>query len=155
MTAKEFIKTELVKQGNAVFDSAARVPEDKLTWKPMEEGRSTLDLAQECAYCPLWCVDTLKTRKFEMSDVDDANADAAEKNKEWNTIEECRTAFHKNLEVLNEAIDGFPEEDMAQTMDLPWGNFSFAGLMSVATWNCIYHNGQINYIQTLYGDKSM
>jgi len=155
MTAKEFIHSQCVRAGDSVFDAAAKIPIGKLSWKPLDEGRSALELAQECAYCPLWCVDTLNTRAFDMSKMEEFSKHYAESIKDWNTVEACRAAFHKNLSIFSEAMSAFPDPDMDQTIDLPWGNFTFAGIMFVPAWNCYYHLGQVNYIQTLYGDKSM
>ena len=46
-------------------------------------------------------------------------------------------------------------------MDLPFGpggsmqTFTVAELTEYPRWNANYHQGQIGYIQTLYGDRDM
>jgi hypothetical protein len=39
---------------------------------------------------------------------------------------------------------------------MPWGaKMTFAELLFLNYWNLVYHQGQIAYIQTLYGDREM
>ena len=71
------------------------------------------------------------------------------------TLEACEEAGKANLEAMKAAIIAFPESDMDVRIDLPWGNYSLTEVMGFPAWNMIYHFGQINYIQTLYGDFSM
>ena len=154
MTAKEFIKSEIDRAGAAVFARAEKVPAEKLEWSPLNEGRTVLSLVQECALCPTWTVGVLKTKKYE----DDPNQSMEQYEAAAKAITDVASgeaAFAKNVAALKEAIDAFPEADMSEEITIPWGTFRFVDLMFVPAWNCHYHVGQINYIQTLYGDKEM
>jgi hypothetical protein len=47
---------------------------------------------------------------------------------------------------------------MGKTIHLPFRggmDMTVLQIMSLMVWNCNYHEGQICYIQTLYGDKDM
>jgi hypothetical protein len=154
MTAKEFIKSEIDRAGASVFARAKKVPADKLEWSPLDHGRSVMNLVQECALCPSWTVDVLKTKKFE-SDPNESMAEYEAARAAITDLDSAEAAFNKNVADLKAAIDGFPEGEMLEEITIPWGTFSYADLMFVPAWNCHYHVGQINYIQTLYGDKDM
>jgi hypothetical protein len=56
---------------------------------------------------------------------------------------------------MKAAIIAFPEAEMNDEITLPWGTYTLAAVMGFPAWNLNYHFGQINYIQTLYGDFSM
>ena len=152
MTAKEYILAATDAQGKTLFTRARLVPADKLDWRPLDHGRSVFDIAQECALCPAWCVDVLKNQAYIPSD-DEA---AYEQQKAALTdLDACEAAFAENAAALKTVIEEFPEADMHKSIVTPWGTFTCYQLMAVALWNCSYHEGQINYIQTLYGDRSM
>ncbi|MBI1334376.1 MAG: DinB family protein [Armatimonadetes bacterium] len=151
MTLKEYIVLETEKSLKNVFESARKVSADKVEWKPLENGRSTLDQVQECAYCPLWVPGLLEKRAFDPSGF----AAYEETRKGWKTLDECEAAAQKNMEAFKAAVDALPESDFNVVVNLPWGSYTLAEVMGFPMWNLHYHMGQINYIQTLYGDFSM
>jgi hypothetical protein len=51
-----------------------------------------------------------------------------------------------------DAIQSVSEDQTAEEIQTPWGGYSLARCCLHAYWNMVYHEGQINYIQTLYGD---
>jgi hypothetical protein len=54
---------------------------------------------------------------------------------------------------LVSAIESIPDDVTADTIETEWGPYSLADCCIHAYWNMAYHEGQINYIQTLYGDN--
>jgi len=139
-----------------VLTAAKAMPEDKLTWSPLGEGRTAIHILAECAQCPNWGIGLLKTRKFEW---DEARMEESRKELESLTsIQACEELGWKNAEAFFAAIREFPESDMEDTVRLPFRggmDMSFVRIMGLMVWNCNYHEGQLNYIQTLYGDKEM
>jgi hypothetical protein len=153
MTIKEFIIAETVQSFDNLMVTARKVPAEKLDWKPLDSGRSTLDLAQECALCPLWVPGLLTARAFDPSMFEGFEEAKAK----MPTLDDCEAAGRANLETMKEAINSLPDAEMDARIDLPWGkgNYSLREVMTFASWNCTYHMGQVSYIQTLYGDFSM
>ena len=145
------------KSVDGLFRNARAVPEDKIEWKPLDEGRSVLDQLQECAQAPSWYVSLLEARKAPEFD-EEAMKKAGEERRAWKTIDECEKVCKENTERLAELIETFPDEDLEIMITLPFGEgmmFSMADVMMFHYWNNVYHIGQISYIQTLYGDKEM
>ena len=62
MTIKEFIIADTVQSFDNFMVTARKVPAEKLDWKPLDNGRSTLDQAQEVALCPNWVPGLFATR---------------------------------------------------------------------------------------------
>lgn len=141
----------------AIFSAARAMPKDKLNWAVMDEGRTTLDLLQECAQSPMWFGGILAARAMPEFD-EAAMAEGDKQRKQWKTIEACEKACNELSKSLYKAIKEFPDGELEKEIDLPFGDgfrASFADICMYQYWNLTYHWGQINYIQTLYGDKEM
>lgn len=70
-------------------------------------------------------------------------------------IDSCASLLARNTERLIAAIQALPEEAMPTQVTLPFGaggDWTLAEIMQGHYWNATYHTGQINYIQTLYGN---
>jgi uncharacterized damage-inducible protein DinB len=138
------------------FKAARAVPEDKLSWKPLDLGRSVLDQAQELAQCPDYVTGMVKGEK---SSDNDGDWDAVIKERQaWTTLDKCQEIANERLAALYDAIRACPDERLKETVWLPYDggrDFTIEEIMDYPRWNANYHSGQINYIQTLYGDKEM
>jgi hypothetical protein len=141
--------------GNYLVHFAKTTKEEKLDWKPLDSGRSALDQLQECAETPLLFAAVLQTGGFPEMSPEAAEAAKAEK-ASWTTVDQCAEKMSENNKVLFDAIRNYPNEDMSNEMTMPWGEVATAAdVMTYQYWNLVYHQGQINYIQTLYGDHEM
>jgi hypothetical protein len=138
------------------FRYAKAVPEDRLNWQPLDAGRSVLDMARELAKCPDWACDVLDGKGMQ----EDPDEDSAAEMGAWASIEECEAVSKEKLARYFAFIAGYPDVKLAETIDLPYGpggsmrTFTMAELMDYPRWNAAYHQGQIAYIQTLYGDTA-
>lgn len=157
MTYQEFIIEETQHAFEEAFKDAAKVPEDKLDWKPLDTGRSVLDQARELAKCPDWAIELCGDGPAP-DHSEEAMAKAKAEQAEWKTVDDCRREFNKRAVAYYEFVKNFPSDKLEKTMFLPYDGgreFSFKEMLSYPLWNATYHQGQINYIQTLYGDMSM
>jgi len=140
-----------------IFRYAAAVPEDKVEWKVLDNGRTVLEQAQECAKCPDWAY--ILVSGANMPDwTDEAMAEQKAEMATWNSIAICKAECEKRLEKLFELYRTLPDERLAETKWLPYSggrDFTMFEMMDYPRWNFTYHAGQIAFIQTLYGDKEM
>ncbi len=156
MKAADFLIDETQRATEAFFDAARKVPADKLDWKPLDNGRSVLDQAREIAQSPKWGVAVVSAGKFEWDD-EKMKAAQAERD-QWKTLDDCEAACKQNSEKLYELIRSTPDNQLSETIYIPFGkdhNWRVIDILHLQAWNLHYHTGQINYIQTLYGDTSM
>ncbi len=131
--------------------AALATPPDKRTWQPLENGRSVADLLVECTLVNLKWAASLRNRVYTrvtseteacvISAPDDTNL----------LIERLRASTSE----LIAAIKNVRDDELPQMLPTPFGTYSMADLCLIAYWNSVYHEGQINYIQTLYGDKTL
>lgn len=141
-----------------VADSLVRtvqaMPAEKQTWKPLDVGRNAHDMVVECAAANFFVADALSHREIPQMDPhkrDELRAQA-------DTMDKALPLLRESVERLIRAQENFPDEFLPQTVTLPFGaglTRSFAWVMMIGYWNMAYHLGQINYIQTLYGDMDM
>lgn len=142
---------------DAIFNAARAMPEDKLNWSVLDAGRSALDLLQECSQSPIWFGSILKTRSTpEFSE--QAWEEGNQQRQQRQTIAACEQACHGFSSELYRIIQEFPDAELESEIHLPFGKgfkASFAEICMYQYWNLTYHWGQINFIQTLYGDQEM
>ena len=154
MKYQEYIKGAAAQQVKDFFTAVKKVPADKLEWKPLDMGRSVLSQCQEIAMSFAWSTDMLQG-KAEFSEEAMA-ADQAEM-AQWTTVEECEKQAHEKLAAWQEFVSTYPDEKLSETLWLPFDggrDFTMSEIMEYPRWNAGYHEGQVNYIQTLYGDNS-
>ena len=133
------------------------VPEDKLDWKPLDLGRSALELARDAAGTPAVTVQVLQLSPDQPAPtMDELTARAEQPGEDWDRaqiIEHIETTHA----ALVRAIESLSDEELARPLSIPM-NPHFSLSMPLARWALLPYRsyisrfGQINYIQTLYGD---
>ncbi len=130
------------------------MPEDKLSWQPLGEGRSALNQAAEIGF-----INGFMAQIVADQAVPEFNRDEYMRTRnETDTLHAALALMGENTDKLVTACKGLPEEKLDDTITLPFlGGMkkALAEVMLMPYWNMTYHLGQINYIQTLYGDKEM
>jgi hypothetical protein len=129
------------------------VPDDKLTWKPLDNGRSALELYSEVANTFVMGKDFVASKGEDKPSMEKFKA-LRTASASW-TKDEAVAAMETNYAEFLTAWDGISEEDLQKPVTMPFGEGMTAPL---AVWSmipyrsCISRFAQINYIQTLYGD---
>lgn len=138
------------------YRNIKRVPEDKLNWKVLDTGRSVLDQVQEVAMSPAWSTPLLtgeSTGDWDPTRFEAAKVEMAT----WTTLEKCEEVHMSNLAKLFEAMRAVKDEDLEKTVRVAFAPepVPIASILTFHYWNVVYHQGQILFIQTLYGDNDM
>jgi hypothetical protein len=118
---------------------------DRITWHPLDRGRSALDQIVECV--------SVATRFARLLERRGAAPDAGKEDRMSypESAEQALAALDTAVERLATAITAFPAAAWGNPVH-PWGpgtEWTFADLPLRCYWNAVYHEGQINYIQTL------
>lgn len=153
----QFLANKIRTAGGALHDAVAKMPDDRIGWHPATEGnqgRDALDQALECAYLNEWVAQGYRTGKMPTIDWDDFKARTdARRNKA-----DCLAWLQSSTEALASALANFPADKIGEATIDPvhdgkattWADFA----IDLFYWNTVYHEGQVNYIQVLYGDLS-
>jgi hypothetical protein len=146
------LQTFLVNATSKAMDNliaaVERIPEDKRNWSPMGDARSALDQAAECAMLNEGRLlrDRAWPADFDFNDYLAKKAALVEQG--WPAIKELLV---KNTQHGIEAIKAVRDEELENTIQMPWGEFTVAQIASYPSWNMSYHEGQCNYIASMLG----
>jgi uncharacterized damage-inducible protein DinB len=124
-------------------------PADRFTWSPLEQGRTIHHQLVECCLANCKWTAILQTRAY-------ANLPQEEAETEYQRGSDpvvLATRLRETAADLARAILTIPDADLSLQIETAWGPYSLARACMHACWNMMYHEGQINYIQTLYGDQ--
>ncbi len=123
-----------------------KMPEEKLTWKPEQGARTILHQIAECACINKMAAGMLATQQMPADFREQLDASFAHNDTRDKTI----ASLKEGTALLTAAILAFPAEKLDSEIALPWGSHTLADMVFMPYWNMSYHEGQINYIQTLY-----
>lgn len=74
------------------------------------------------------------------------------------TMEKCVEATRKSVVELCAEISRFPDNRLDDEVAMPFGGgitMTMADVLSLPSWNMVYHLGQINQLQLMLGDREM
>ncbi len=150
---KELLVTMIGNARDGLVRTAQAVPEDKLNWRPLDNGRPVLDLLGDAAQVPQMVSQMLESHG-DFAPSREMFQQMKQEREGW-TRNECIERLNRNTEHLFTLIRALPDEELARLVTLSLGGgmtMPLAGwiMMTYRTFTNRY--AQINYIQTLYGD---
>jgi hypothetical protein len=150
-TVKTTLSSAVTKSSQALGKATLALG-DKATWKPLDKGRTAQDQAVECAGISFLAVTILTGQAVP----DPIDWSAMQKMSEENeTGAKAAAILETATQALVAAIQAFPDDKWDATVVLPFGGGitkSFAEVVGMVDWNNTYHEGQVNYIQTLLAE---
>ncbi|HEY3414644.1 MAG TPA: hypothetical protein VGM51_16515 [Armatimonadota bacterium] len=140
---------------DSLFKAAHAMPEDKLTWKVDDKGRTALSLCAECAQMIPMTTEMLKAKAMPPMD-ESAMEEMGKQSAAW-TLADCEKICRDESQKLFAVLRDYSDEDLKKPIALPFGDrdWRMTDVASYPLWNMTYHLGQISFIQTLYGDNEM
>ena len=141
----ERAKGLLVKDLNAL-------EEDKAVETPGGVARNAVHIVAECAAVNGRVANFLKTGEFKSPSDEERKAffDA------HTTKASVLSVLEQQTQALLTAIDGLDENTLGELVpETPLGPMSRFGVAQIPAMHMMYHDGQLNYIQSLHGDDKM
>jgi len=134
---------------DALMKGLRFVPQEKRDWKPAPTAWSAHEVVAHLSY---WTTYFTKAVKGEtLTPPDEASWRASTKElKEAAQAEKLVERVHQEFVA---AVKGLSDKDLAREVELPWGKETVASAVGGNFWHVTYHQGQLNYIQTLLGDR--
>lgn len=129
------------------------VPDDKLKWAPLDQGRTALDAFSDAAQtCQM--ITKMIESKGEMKPSPQMFAQMRAERANWSK-DDALAAMNTNSAAFYTAFGTLSEDDLAMPITMPMGGGTTMPLgawIMMAYRTFISRFAQINYIQTLYGD---
>lgn len=137
---REAAKIMTMYTAEMLVKDADYVPDEMLDWSPMDYGKSVLTILYECASANTLIAAAIsgaqEHKKYKKTDLATLQKDVLE-----------------SAQTVCDAIDSLSDADMEGDIQMPWGAIMPASIaIMLPDSHMSYHDGQINYIQTLLGD---
>ena len=133
------------------------VPDDKLTWTPTPTAKSAIRIAAHTALYAGRFARMIKDRRLPA--VDNLAEWLAQRNAEEAAITcrtEIETIFRKGTDEVIAALDSLTPEAIGTILDTGLGwSMPMTFLMNLPGLHAMAHSGQIDYLQTCWGDQEV
>jgi hypothetical protein len=149
LSMKTFLANFVEKMGSAYANDFNHIPAEKQLESPMGVARTATIFTAECAAFNRWITQIIAGEAVVMPDAEARKAyyDA------FDTGEKAVQELNSSVAELTATIRGCDEDAMGSTVTMPWGApMMLAEAIHMAAVHMAYHEGQLNYIQSLYGD---
>ncbi len=148
MSVSSATLAQMVRNSAGALGKAASELGEQFTWKPLDKGRSAHDQVLEVANIYLMTKQIIETG--DMPPIDrSAHTQAMQ---EFDTPDKALKQLEDAADLLAVAVEVAPTERLAKVVRLPFGggvDKTIAEVVLMCYWNTVYHEGQVNYIQTL------
>lgn len=145
-------------QGMEIFlRNFSHVPDDKLNWKVTPTAKSALRIAAHTALHNHKFANMIRERKLPVvENLDEWLKQQTADEEAITTREEMEHVFKAGLVEVLEALDTLSEEDVSLEIDSGMGwSMSMGFLMRLPGWHATLHLGQIDFLQTCWGDQEI
>jgi uncharacterized damage-inducible protein DinB len=152
----EKARTELL-QSNARLERALSVtPDEHLNRSPSPTARSIVQIVAHCAYAIGGMKDLLQGIPDDVKSAAEADAKFWDKEQSCTTREHALELLKSHTEEYIAYVDSLTPNDLAEMIALPFGYGSVprSVVLTFAPTHTMGHVSQINYIQTIYGDRT-
>ena len=151
----ENVKNEFLQAKVGLLKALSTTPEERLNWSPSPTARTPLEVAVHTILVIGFFTETLNGRPF-------VAPTTAEADRSFREAEKCFTSRDQVLRLLDEkadafvaCLDGLAPERLGDLLDMPFGldPMPVAVVITIPAMHMRSHIPQIEYIQTIYGDR--
>lgn len=154
-TAIDLRKTisELIMDAARTYSSDLNwIQEDKFHTVPMGSGRTVADFTAECIGFNRMAARLIKDEKVHFPTDEEHEAFV----RSFDSIEKAKQGIIESAQLVVDALREITLDELWSEVTPPWGQPVPAYKIAYhAASHLSYHDGQLNYIQTLYGDVRM
>ena len=154
-TQIENVKNEFLQAKEGLLKALSTTPEERLNWSPSPTARTPLEVAVHAALVIGFFADTLDGSPW-------VAPTTAEADQGFREAENCYTSRDEVLRLIDVKADAFvaclkglAPERLGVLVDMPFGldPMPVAVFITFPTLHTRSHIPQIEYIQTIYGDR--
>ena len=149
---KAFLAGTIQHNAETLIKDLKHVPSDKLNVSPMGCARRPLEFVAECAGFNRLLSKTIRGEEAPLpSDEERKNFYAS-----CDSFEKAKHMLEDSTQLLLDALNALPEQELTREVTAYWGQqMPLYKLIHAAAVHMAYHDGQVNYIQCLYGDSAI
>ena len=149
---KAFLADTIQHNAETLIKDLKHVPDDKLNVSPMGCARRPLEFVAECAGFNRLLTKTIKGEEAQPPSQEEREKFYAS----CDNYEKAQHLLEDSTAVLVDAIKSLTEQELTREVTAYWGQpMPLYRLIHAAAVHMAYHDGQVNYIQCLYGDAKV
>jgi hypothetical protein len=133
-----------------LINAAQKTRPDKIEWRPLDSGRHVLDILQECGAVNARWSEILARREWVVWPFEAF----LERRHRLTTLELAIQQLRQDTQLVVCQIETLADDELENRIAFPTYDATVAGCAMHPLGHMSYHEGQIGYIQTLYGDWS-
>ena len=151
---------ETVTQAKAEFNRAKgrlthaleTTPDDKINWSPSPTARTPIQIVAHAGMGTTLVQGMLQTGAFPYASPADYDAATRKAEKAYTTRAGALELLEQTSGTFFAYLDTLTPEQLASTIDLPFGSFPLAAAITFPADHLRNHGGQLDYLQTVWGD---
>src|SRR5258706_2858285 len=147
-------KADFVRAKDQLSRAFANTPDDRVNWAPTPTARTPVQIVVHCAQALKNINDFLDGRQFAFTNTAEADKYFREQERPFTTREQAVSLLEKNSSEYLAWLDALTPDRLNTLIQLPFGPGAapLAVGLSFPPTHTNGHVGQIDYIQTIYGD---
>jgi hypothetical protein len=150
-------KTRAVNGMQVFLRNFSFVPDDRLTWTPTPTAKSAIRIAAHTSLYAARFASMIRDRRLPGGDnlaewLAQRNAEEAG----LTSRTEVESIFRKGTDEVIAVLDSLTPQELDLSLDsgLGW-SMPMTTLMNLPGWHATLHTGQIDYLQTCWGDQQV
>lgn len=150
----ESTKNDFLSAKDGLLKSLATTPDDRISWSPSPSARSPLHIAVHAAEAMGFLHEMLLGKPFHGT-TEEADRAFREHEKGFTSREEVVALIGTRSQALSDWFDALTEERLSETAPMPFGigPVPIGMAMTFPALHTRWHTAQIDYVQTIYGDR--
>jgi hypothetical protein len=153
----ELSKKSAVDNMELFLRNFSKVPDDRLTWTPTPTAKSAIRIAAHTALHAGRFAQMIRERALPK--VENLDQWLAQRNAEEELLTsraEVEAVFREGTAQVISALESLTPDEIESTLDSGQGwQMSMIWVMGLPGWHATLHTGQIDYLQTCWGDQEI
>ncbi len=146
-------KAEFSRAKDRLTHNLETTPDDRINWSPSPTSRTPIEIVVHASMGTAGIHGMLQGKPFPFSGTAELDAHSRSEEKGFTTREQVLGHLEKTSGEYLAWLDTLTPEDVASTWEAPFGSFPMSNAITFAADHLRNHAGQIEYIQTIYGDR--
>jgi hypothetical protein len=149
----EAAKAEFLRAKGRLAKALETTPDDKINWSPSPTSRTPIHQVAHAAMSISGMQDWLSGKPFPFDDINALDSYSRTEEAKFNTREQVLGMLDENSNGYIAWLDSLSPEQVGSMFESAMGSFPMAVAITFPADHLRSHASQIDYIQTIYGDR--
>ncbi len=149
----EAAKAEFVRAKDRISKALESTPDDKINWSPSPTARTPIHQVAHAAMSIQGMQGWLDGQPFPFKDMAELDAFSRAEEAKYTTREQVTALLDEHSNAYIVWLDNLTPEKIGSTLDTAFGSFPMTHAITFVADHLRAHASQIDYIQTIYGDR--